>query len=51
MLRVQQEEYQKEKITSLQAQLEESHKTRSELDTENRLMESMSQQVSNRSNL
>lgn len=36
MLRVQQEEYQREKITALQAQLEESHKTRSEMDTENR---------------
>ncbi|XP_004557310.1 protein Hook homolog 1 [Maylandia zebra] len=37
MLRVQQEEYEREKIASLQAQLEEAHKTRSELDTENRL--------------
>lgn len=37
MLRLQQEEHQEEKITALQAQLEESHKTRSELDTENRL--------------
>lgn len=36
MLRVQQEEHQEEKITVLQAQLEESLKTRSELDTENR---------------
>lgn len=36
MLRLQQEEHQEEKITALQAQLEESHKTRSELDTENR---------------
>lgn len=42
MLRVQQEEYQKEKIAALQAQLEESHKTRSELDTENRLTELIS---------
>uniref|UniRef100_A0A671W0M8 Hook microtubule-tethering protein 1 n=1 Tax=Sparus aurata TaxID=8175 RepID=A0A671W0M8_SPAAU len=37
MLRVQQEEYEREKITALQEQLEEAHKTRSELDTENRL--------------
>uniref|UniRef100_A0A672Z3L9 Calponin-homology (CH) domain-containing protein n=1 Tax=Sphaeramia orbicularis TaxID=375764 RepID=A0A672Z3L9_9TELE len=37
MLRVQQEEYEREKIEALQAQLEEAHKTRSELDTENRL--------------
>lgn len=37
MLRVQQEEYQGERITALQVQLEESHKTRSEMDTENRL--------------
>ncbi|XP_031609494.1 protein Hook homolog 1 [Oreochromis aureus] len=37
MLRVQQEECEREKIASLQAQLEEAHKTRSELDTENRL--------------
>ncbi|XP_068599296.1 protein Hook homolog 1 [Brachionichthys hirsutus] len=37
MLRVQQEEYEREKISALQAQLEEAHKTRSELDTENRL--------------
>uniref|UniRef100_A0A7N6BY87 Calponin-homology (CH) domain-containing protein n=1 Tax=Anabas testudineus TaxID=64144 RepID=A0A7N6BY87_ANATE len=35
MLRVQQEEYEREKIAALQAQLEEAHKTRSELDTEN----------------
>uniref|UniRef100_A0A3Q3MEZ4 Hook microtubule-tethering protein 1 n=1 Tax=Mastacembelus armatus TaxID=205130 RepID=A0A3Q3MEZ4_9TELE len=37
MLRVQQEEYEREKIAALQAQLEEAHKTRSELDTENRV--------------
>ncbi|XP_036969699.1 protein Hook homolog 1 isoform X2 [Acanthopagrus latus] len=37
MLRVQQEEYERENITALQLQLEEAHKTRSELDTENRL--------------
>lgn len=37
MLRVQQEELEGEKISALQAQLEEAHKTRSELDTENRL--------------
>lgn len=37
MLRVQQEEYEREKIAALQTQLEEAHKTRSELDTENRL--------------
>uniref|UniRef100_A0A8C9XGD0 Hook microtubule-tethering protein 1 n=1 Tax=Sander lucioperca TaxID=283035 RepID=A0A8C9XGD0_SANLU len=37
MLRVQQEECEREKIATLQAQLEEAHKTRSELDTENRL--------------
>ncbi|XP_044056762.1 protein Hook homolog 1 isoform X3 [Siniperca chuatsi] len=37
MLRVQQEECEREKIASLQAQLGEAHKTRSELDTENRL--------------
>ena len=37
MLRVQQEELEGEKIATLQAQLEEAHKTRSELDTENRL--------------
>lgn len=36
MLRVQQEECEREKIAALQAQLEEAHKTRSELDTENR---------------
>uniref|UniRef100_A0A8C4HIC5 Hook microtubule-tethering protein 1 n=1 Tax=Dicentrarchus labrax TaxID=13489 RepID=A0A8C4HIC5_DICLA len=37
MLRVQQEECEREKIAALQVQLEEAHKTRSELDTENRL--------------
>ncbi|KAK2835782.1 hypothetical protein Q5P01_016266 [Channa striata] len=37
MLRVQQEGYEREKIAALQTQLEEAHKTRSELDTENRL--------------
>ncbi|XP_034036271.1 protein Hook homolog 1 [Thalassophryne amazonica] len=37
MLRVQQEEYEQEKITALQAQLEKAHKTRSELETDNRL--------------
>ncbi|XP_041862597.1 protein Hook homolog 1 [Melanotaenia boesemani] len=37
MLRLQQEEYEREKIAALQAQLEEADKTRSELDTENRL--------------
>ncbi|XP_042338565.1 protein Hook homolog 1 [Plectropomus leopardus] len=37
MLRVQQEECEREKIAALQDQLEEAHKTRSELDTENRL--------------
>ncbi|XP_054458379.1 LOW QUALITY PROTEIN: protein Hook homolog 1 [Anoplopoma fimbria] len=37
MLRVQQEEFEREKIAALQSQLEEAHKTRSELDTENRL--------------
>ncbi|XP_042272383.1 protein Hook homolog 1 [Thunnus maccoyii] len=37
MLRVQQEECEREKIAALQAQLQEAHKTRSELDTENRL--------------
>lgn len=42
MLRVQQEEYEREKIAELQAQLEEAHKTRSELDTENRLTELIS---------
>ncbi len=36
MLRVQQEEFEREKIAALQTQLEEAHKTRSELDTENR---------------
>ncbi|KAF7661873.1 hypothetical protein LDENG_00251460 [Lucifuga dentata] len=37
MLRVQQEEYERDKIAALQVQLEDAHKTRSELDTENRL--------------
>ncbi|XP_008305431.1 protein Hook homolog 1 isoform X2 [Cynoglossus semilaevis] len=37
MLRVQQKEFEQERVTALQAQLEEAHKTRSELDTENRL--------------
>ncbi|XP_045904663.1 protein Hook homolog 1 isoform X2 [Micropterus dolomieu] len=37
MLRVQQEECETEKIAALQVQLEEAHKTRSELDTDNRL--------------
>ncbi|XP_059197062.1 protein Hook homolog 1 [Centropristis striata] len=37
MLRVQQEECEREKIAALQEQLEEAHKARSELDTENRL--------------
>ncbi|XP_068449176.1 protein Hook homolog 1 isoform X3 [Clinocottus analis] len=37
MLRLQQEESEREKIADLQSQLEEAHKTRSELDTENRL--------------
>ncbi|KAM9383654.1 protein Hook homolog 1 [Pholidichthys leucotaenia] len=37
MLRVQQEEFEREKIAALQAQLEEAHKMRSELDTEIRL--------------
>lgn len=36
MLRVQQDEYEQEKIAALQAQLEEAHKLHSELDTENR---------------
>lgn len=36
MLRVQQEEYEREKIAALQAQLEDAHKAQSELDTENR---------------
>ncbi|KAJ4943859.1 hypothetical protein JOQ06_006353 [Pogonophryne albipinna] len=49
MLRVQQEELEGEKIAALQAQLEEAHKTRSELDTENRLsgerMSELQQQV------
>uniref|UniRef100_A0A3Q3DLA0 Hook microtubule-tethering protein 1 n=1 Tax=Hippocampus comes TaxID=109280 RepID=A0A3Q3DLA0_HIPCM len=35
MLRVQQEEFEREKIASLQAQLEDAHKSRSQLDTEN----------------
>uniref|UniRef100_A0A3B4B5Y3 Calponin-homology (CH) domain-containing protein n=1 Tax=Periophthalmus magnuspinnatus TaxID=409849 RepID=A0A3B4B5Y3_9GOBI len=37
MLRVQQEECEREKIAGLQTQLEEAHKSRSELDTEIRL--------------
>ncbi|XP_059897382.1 protein Hook homolog 1-like [Gadus macrocephalus] len=37
MLRLQQEEFEREKISDLQTQLEESHRTRSELDTDNRL--------------
>ncbi|XP_037554137.1 protein Hook homolog 1 [Nematolebias whitei] len=37
MLRVQQEEFEQEKISTLQAQLEEADKTHSELKTENRL--------------
>ncbi|CAK6974894.1 protein Hook homolog 1 [Scomber scombrus] len=37
MLRIQQEECEREKIATLQAQLQEAHKTRSQLDTENRL--------------
>ncbi|KAM3875978.1 protein Hook homolog 1 [Diretmus argenteus] len=37
MLRVQQEDCEREKIADLQAQLEEAHRTHSELDTENRL--------------
>ncbi|XP_058493979.1 protein Hook homolog 1 [Solea solea] len=37
MLRVQQEEGERERFAALQCQLEEAHKTRSELDTENRL--------------
>lgn len=36
MLRVQQEESEREKIAALQTQLEEAHKAQSELDTENR---------------
>lgn len=36
MLRVQQEESEREKIATLQSQLEEAHKAQSELDTENR---------------
>uniref|UniRef100_A0A8D3B7S6 Hook microtubule-tethering protein 1 n=1 Tax=Scophthalmus maximus TaxID=52904 RepID=A0A8D3B7S6_SCOMX len=38
MLRVQQEECEREKIATLQAQLQEAHKTQSELDTDNRLI-------------
>ncbi|XP_077441034.1 protein Hook homolog 1 isoform X2 [Vanacampus margaritifer] len=37
MLRVRQEEFEREKIASLQAQLEDAHKSHSQLDTENRL--------------
>ncbi|KAL6107461.1 hook1 [Pungitius sinensis] len=37
MLRVQQEDFEREKILSLQDQLEDAQRTRSELDTENRL--------------
>ncbi|KAM6962900.1 protein Hook homolog 1 [Aplochiton taeniatus] len=37
MLRVHQEDSEREKIADLQAQLEEAHRTRSELDTDNRL--------------
>ncbi|XP_037626165.1 protein Hook homolog 1 isoform X2 [Sebastes umbrosus] len=37
MLRVQQEDCEREKIATLHAQLEEANRTRSELDTENRL--------------
>jgi len=36
MLRLQQEECEREKIAALQGELEDAHKTRSELDTENR---------------
>lgn len=36
LLRVQQEESEREKIATLQAQLEEAHKAQSELNTENR---------------
>lgn len=36
MLRVQHEDYEREKIAALQAQLEVAHKTRSVVDTENR---------------
>lgn len=36
MLRVQQEDFEREKISSLQDQLEDAQRTRSELDTENR---------------
>lgn len=42
MLRVQQEDCEREKIAALQVQLEEAHKTRSELDTENRLIKLIS---------
>uniref|UniRef100_A0A8D3BZR3 Hook microtubule-tethering protein 1 n=1 Tax=Scophthalmus maximus TaxID=52904 RepID=A0A8D3BZR3_SCOMX len=42
MLRVQQEECEREKIATLQAQLQEAHKTQSELDTDNRLIEFLS---------
>uniref|UniRef100_A0A8C5BFP4 Hook microtubule-tethering protein 1 n=1 Tax=Gadus morhua TaxID=8049 RepID=A0A8C5BFP4_GADMO len=49
MLRLQQEEFEREKISDLQTQLEESHRTRSELDTDNRLsrerMAELQQQV------
>uniref|UniRef100_A0A8C9XDW4 Hook microtubule-tethering protein 1 n=1 Tax=Sander lucioperca TaxID=283035 RepID=A0A8C9XDW4_SANLU len=45
MLRVQQEECEREKIATLQAQLEEAHKTRSELDTENKRISELQQQV------
>lgn len=36
MLKVQQEECEREKIAALQSQLEEAHKAQSKLDTENR---------------
>lgn len=36
MLRVQQQDYEQEKLTDLQVQLEEAKKTCSQLDTENR---------------
>lgn len=36
MLRVQQEECEREKIAALEAQLQDAHKAQSELDTENR---------------
>lgn len=36
MLSVQQEDFEREKISSLQDQLEDAQRTRSELDTENR---------------